>query len=260
MKINFSKYQGTGNDFILIDNRSGSFKANEKQIEVLCNRRFGIGADGLILLNQHADYDFEMVTHNSDGRQSTMCGNGGRCLVQFAHSFLAKNEKNHSFRFVADDGEHEAKIESGLIYLKMQNVLNVRKDPLGFILDTGSPHLVYSVKNVDTIDVVNEGRALRNLTQFGADGININFVQIESTQLRVRTYERGVEDETLSCGTGIIASALTTIDHALGAHEIEVQARGGLLRVRFEKEKGPSYQNIWLIGPAQKSFEGTIEI
>ena len=259
MKLHFSKYHGTGNDFILVDNRQGEWsELTRAQIAGLCDRRFGIGADGLILLNAHSHFDFEMKNYNSDGGECSMCGNGARTLVQFAHDLGIHSDH---YRFVAIDGEHEAKIDSGLIHIKMQNVRHINETPLGFVLDTGSPHLVRKAQNLMTFDLVGEGRKLRNSLLFMPAGINVNFVEQYGDKLFIRTYERGVEDETLSCGTGVIAAALVSSPHPSDKiTEVQVETRGGPLRVSFKKtrakkEEAP-YENIWLIGPAQKTFEG----
>ncbi len=255
MKIPFSKYQGTGNDFILIDNRDQRFsELTRAQIARLCDRRFGVGGDGMILLNSHDRYDFEMKNYNSDGGECSMCGNGGRSLVAFARS---KGIQKDLYRFWAIDGEHEAQItesKSGpIVHLKMKDVTNIRETPAGHILDTGSPHLVCQVKNLMTYDVVTEGRKIRNSAMFMPSGINVNFVEVNGDKFFVRTYERGVEDETLSCGTGIIAAALV-------CSATEIETRGGKLGVKFTRQSATEFQDIWLIGPAQLTFEGTIEI
>ena len=263
MKIHFTKFQGTGNDFILIDNRKNELPTLSRAlIAQLCDRRFGIGGDGLILLNAHPEYDFEMKNFNSDGGECSMCGNGARCLVQFAHHLgVPTQDKNH-YQFIAIDGEHEARIESGLIHLKMQKVSELTETPVGFVLNTGSPHLVCQTPNLMTFEVVNEGRRLRNSPMFMPSGINVNFVENFGNKIFIRTYERGVEDETLSCGTGIIAAAITSArESAIGFHEVDVQARGGLLKVTFEKQEivgKPHWDNIWLIGPAVQTFQGSI--
>jgi diaminopimelate epimerase len=261
MKVPFFKYQGTGNDFILIDQRKHDYQLNREQIEKLCDRRFGIGADGLILLNQREGYDFEMKTYNADGNESSMCGNGGRTLVQFANDLgIQPSSPEKGYRFIAIDGEHEALIQNSLVHLKMQDVLEVKNTPAGKSLNTGSPHLVCQVQNLDQLDVFTEGRTLRHSPLFAPAGTNVNFVENQNGALKIRTFERGVEDETLSCGTGIIAAALTSADHPVGQHEVSLQARGGLIRVRFEKAKDQSFRQVWLIGPAQMTFQGSVEI
>lgn len=260
MKLQFYKYQGTGNDFVILDNRDKKYDSvTKEQIEFLCDRRFGIGADGLMLLNLHPDYDFEMKYYNSDGRESSMCGNGGRCLTKFANDVgLVQTD----YKFLAIDGEHQSSINTdGTVALKMTDVNEVRYDHHGnFILNTGSPHFVMLTNNVMHLDVFKSGREIRNSDGFKKEGINVNFVeQTKPDKIIVRTYERGVEDETFSCGTGVTASALVCFHNDNGFNRVEVQTKGGLLSVEYDKF-GESYKNIWLNGPATKVFEGTIKI
>lgn len=256
MKAEFYKYQGTGNDFVMIDNRQEFFPKNDtKLIAHLCDRRFGIGADGLILLENDNLSDFRMVYFNSDGSESTMCGNGGRCLVAFAkHLGIINSETT----FIAIDGPHEAHIEGEMVRLKMQNVEEVREKPLYSFLDTGSPHHVQLVDNLDTFDVKTEGAKLR-YGLYGKSGSNINFVsQSDDTSFAVRTYERGVENETFSCGTGVTAVALAM--HSLGktqANAIKIKTVGGDLDVNFETENG-MYKEVFLEGPAKLVFKGEV--
>ena len=221
MNLEFYKYQGTGNDFIMIDDRKNDFDHNDHQlINKLCSRKFGIGADGLILIRDHADHSFEMVYFNADGYASSLCGNGARCAVHFANYLSIVNNK---CRFKAIDGEHEAFID-GLIHLKMNDVTLIEKNPARpqssssmpaggseyYLLDTGSPQYVCFVDNLTDFDVKNNGRKIRNSQPFRKEGINVNFVEkISNDTIFVRSYERGVEDETLSCGTGVTAAALT---------------------------------------------------
>ena len=259
MKLNFYKYQGTGNDFIIFDNRDNNIQLTQKQVSFLCDRRFGIGADGLMLLNTRSGYDFEMKYYNADGRESSMCGNGGRCLVKFAAEVGIVQLQ---YRFIAVDGEHEARIENNdAVALRMNDVQHVEAHFNKFVLNTGSPHYVELVENVMGLDVFHAGRAIRFSDEFKRDGINVNFVQQteEPDKIIVRTYERGVEDETYSCGTGVTASALVNYHNENGYNYVCVQTKGGMLNVEFDKtEEG--YKNIWLIGPATKVFEGEIEI
>lgn len=257
--MHFYKYQGTGNDFVIFDNREDRLRLTQKQVASLCDRRFGIGGDGLMLLNTHAAYDFEMTYYNADGREGSMCGNGGRCLVKFAFDRGLVPSK---YRFLAVDGEHEARIESnGNVALKMNDVGNVRPHKGKYLLNTGSPHYVEMLENVMDVDVVAKGRAIRYNDDFRAEGINVNFVEQteERDKIIVRTYERGVEDETYSCGTGVTAAALVNYHNEAGYNYVCVQTRGGLLNVEFDKTAA-GYSNIWLIGPAVKVFEGEIEI
>jgi len=253
--MTFYKYQGTGNDFILIDDRAGTFAATQAAIARLCHRRFGIGADGLILLQNHPDYDFRMVYYNADGAEGSMCGNGGRCLVRFAHD-LGLFE-THT-RFLAVDGEHEATATETDISLKMGQVTDFRLEPAYAFLNTGSPHVVKQVENVETLDVVGEGRAIRHADAFGPGGTNANFMQVVGENaLFVRTYERGVEDETYSCGTGVTAAALVA-SRTLGMRSpVSIRTLGGDLRVAFDAN-GDSFAPIYLIGPAVRVFEGRL--
>ncbi len=258
MIITFYKYQGTGNDFVIIDNRDGQIQLTTEQVRHICDRRFGIGADGLMLLSTHVGYDFEMTYYNADGRESSMCGNGGRCLTRFASDMGMHKD---SYHFIAVDGEHEATIgEHGWINLKMINVNGVKNHHGDFILNTGSPHYVKMVGDVKKLNVYAEGREIRYSKDFEAEGINVNFVETENQRIVVRTYERGVEDETYSCGTGVTASALVFAHNDNGFNRIEVQTKGGHLAVEFDKTGDESFKNIWLCGPAVFVFKGTIEL
>ncbi|MEX0997918.1 MAG: diaminopimelate epimerase [Flavobacteriaceae bacterium] len=254
MKFSFYKYQGTGNDFVIIDNRQLFFsKNNTKLIAQVCDRKFGIGADGLILLENHPTLDFNMVYYNADGHQSSMCGNGGRCLVHFAN-FL--NIIENKAVFEAIDGIHTAQIDDDIVSLKMNDVPLVQLEKDYTFLDTGSPHHVTICESLDQLDIQTEGARLRN-NLYGKEGANINFVkQVDENTFRVRTYERGVEAETLSCGTGVTAVAIAM--HANGnssLNEINLKTPGGDLKVQFQKE-GSHYTNIYLIGPAVQVFKG----
>ncbi len=269
--MHFVKYQGTGNDFILIDDRRSkprelqSFPAdNQSFIEHLCHRRFGIGADGLILLrdapvqDNAPDYDFEMVYFNADGREGSMCGNGGRCIVRFAHDLGLFATKT---RFLAVDGDHEAEIDGEAISLKMSNVSGLTPFNDGLFLDTGSPHVVVFVDNVAAFDVVGQGRELRHDSRFGAGGTNVNFVQIlANNSLSVRTFERGVEDETYSCGTGVTAVALAGYQQHGMSGPIALKTIGGNLSVSFTSTGPDTFRNIWLTGPATRVFAGNITV
>jgi diaminopimelate epimerase len=260
MKIQFAKYQGTGNDFVILDNRDKKYDGiTQKQIEFLCDRRFGIGADGLMLLNSHSGYDFEMKYYNADGRESSMCGNGGRCLTKFASDIgIVLSD----YKFIAIDGEHEASVNlDGTVALKMSDVNGIQFDHGNFILNTGSPHFVTMANDVMHLDVFKKGREIRFNDNFKKDGINVNFVELteQPDKIIVRTYERGVEDETYSCGTGVTASALVCSHNDNGFNRVEVQTKGGELSVEYDKVDD-HYKNIWLNGPAVKVFEGTVEI
>ena len=261
MRTEFFKYQGTGNDFVIIDNRNGhDLKLSLDQVKKLCDRKFGIGADGLMLLNEKPGFDFEMVYFNSDGRVGTMCGNGGRCLIKFAESIGIQKE---TYKFIATDGEHEARIDTnGIIYLKMNDVDMLVNHHGDYLVDTGSPHYVKLVPQLATFDVVKKGREIRNSREFEKEGINVNFVEQldEPDKIFVRTYERGVENETLSCGTGVTAAALVCYHNENGFNEVEVKTLGGRLNVEFDRVDDGKFRNIWLCGPAERVFAGTIEI
>ncbi|WP_290791847.1 diaminopimelate epimerase [Flavihumibacter sp. UBA7668] len=260
MEIQFYKYQGTGNDFVILDNRDGRYnELSADQVNYLCNRRFGIGADGLMLLNAKEGYDFEMKYYNSDGRESTMCGNGGRCLTMFAyHQGIVRTV----YKFIAIDGEHEAEIDPrGRVRLKMQDVAEVEESHGDYTLNTGSPHYVKMVSRLDELNVFNKGREIRNSAAFHTAGINVNFVEVEDEhEITVRTYERGVEDETLSCGTGVTASALVNYHNEQGFNEVSVNTRGGKLSVEYDRHRDGTYSNIWLVGPAEKVFTGALSL
>lgn len=258
MKINFFKYQGAGNDFIIIDDRTNTLTLSEKQVKHLCDRRFGIGADGLMMLREKPGYDFDMFYVNSDGRPSSMCGNGGRCLVQFAYDMgIHKTE----FEFTAVDGVHKALLEKvGYIKLHMNDVNEVEETHGDYILDTGSPHYVKAMSELSSRDVYREGREIRYNDRFKDQGININFVEELHDGIFVRTYERGVEDETLSCGTGVTASALMFAHNDLGFNRVEVRTKGGHLAVEFDKCSDQEFKDIWLCGPATFVFKGKIEL
>lgn len=261
MRIYFHKYQGTGNDFIILDNRNKEYSSlTDKQIKELCDRKFSIGADGLILLNTKEGFDFEMKYYNADGREGTMCGNGGRCLVKFAHH-LGHNKS--VYKFIASDGEHEAEIAAdGIVSLKMQDVPAIREKHGDFIVDTGSPHYVKMVIDVMGIDVYKKGKDIRYSKDFEEEGINVNFVEqaSEVDRIIVRTYERGVEDETLSCGTGVTAAALVCYHNDNGFNRVEVKTLGGELSVEYDRIDESGFENIWLCGPAERVFEGNISI
>jgi diaminopimelate epimerase len=253
--IPFYKYQGTGNDFILIDQRQTPYlqKENQALIQKMCNRHFGIGADGLILLQQHESADFEMVYFNADGRESTMCGNGGRCIVAFAHH-LGVFEEHCTFKAI--DGLHEAKVNGHQVELKMMDVSQVERDEDFYFLDTGSPHYVSFHATLAEVDVVPQGRLIRYGAHFQPNGTNVNFVEVTPDGLIVATYERGVEDETLSCGTGVTAAALAYALDNPHLNSVNIQTKGGKLLVRFHP-LSDGFNHIWLCGPAEKVFEGT---
>lgn len=256
MIIDFYKYHGTGNDFVLIDNRSLFFdKNNLELISKICSRHTGVGADGLILLENHNQYDFKMIYFNSDGKQTSMCGNGGRCVISFAKKL---NIINDNVTFLAIDGLHEGIINEDIIKIKMIKVSNIDEVHNGCLLDTGSPHFVKFCSSVNNINVFDSGRELRNNKEISEDGVNINFTEIiDNSSIKVRTYERGVENETLSCGTGVIASALSAHSKGLvDSNRIKITTLGGELFVSFDFKN--VYDNIWLEGPAIEVFKGQI--
>lgn len=257
----FYKYQGAGNDFILIDNRNPLFdRGNVDLVRRLCDRRFGIGADGLMLLQQASGYDFEMVYFNADGREGSMCGNGGRCIVAFARDegIIGKTTD-----FLAVDGRHYAEIDEqqGLVSLQMIDVDVIERDGPAYVLDTGSPHYVALVDGLAAFPVVAEGRRIRNSERYHAAGINVNFVEAEGSGYYVRTYERGVEDETLACGTGATAVAIAMAAHEgkEGSQAVPIHVAGGDLTIRFHKG-GHRFTDVFLEGPATFVFKGEITL
>ncbi|WP_439152662.1 diaminopimelate epimerase [Winogradskyella sp.] len=258
MTMTFYKYQGTGNDFIIVDNRLQIINKNDtKRIVELCDRRFGIGADGFILLENSNNADFKMVYYNSDGNESSMCGNGGRCIVAYAKYLGIIDDKAD---FIAIDGLHKAEIKNGIVHLQMQDVLKVEAYDNHLFLDTGSPHHVTMVSDIQSYDVKKNGSKIRYGAPYKENGSNINFVEhVNDNSFAVRTYERGVEDETLSCGTGVTAVALAMHKKGLTQQEqVVLKTQGGELKVKF-KSFDSGYNNIWLIGPAEQVFKGNIE-
>lgn len=261
MRFRFSKYHGTGNDFIIIDNRSFFFdKANYELMAHLCHRRFGIGADGVLLLEPDDETDFRMIYFNADGRPGTMCGNGARCLVAYAHRILNTGRK---VLFSASDGKHEAeiisfdnKLSNYMVRLRMNDVMAIVSFNGGFVLDTGSPHFVTTKYDPYKMDVVKEGRIIRNSERFRTEGINVNFIKVENGEVHLRTYERGVENETWSCGTGSVAAAVVSLHAGLtDKSPVQITAKGGGLKV-FAERDGKSFKNIYLEGEAQLVYEG----
>ena len=256
MELFFFKYHGAGNDFILIDNRTQNIHLSEQQIAQLCHRRFGIGADGLMFLESDKSSDFKMKYYNSDGKEGSMCGNGGRCIVAFAHEIGIRKEHYH---FMASDGLHEAVLDKTEVNLKMIDVTDIQKLDSDWFLNTGSPHAIEIVDNINSINVEKQGEKLRHDPRFGEKGTNVNFIEVHQNHLKIRTYERGVEAETLACGTGAVASAIIANQLYPQYKKFNLKALGGNLEVSFEKTDS-AYSNIWLKGPAVKVFEGRINI
>ena len=283
MTIPFYKYQGTGNDFVMIDQRTTQYLTREDTqiINNLCDRRFGIGADGLILLQnaQNMEYsdipkafgtegplsaekkgkpfDFEMVYFNADGSESTMCGNGGRCLVAFAQ-FLKVFDTECVFKAI--DGPHDAKINAdGWVELKMIDVKNIEVGSDYFLMNTGSPHYVVFAEDLTDINVYENGRAIRYSDRFAKEGVNVNFVEIRKDgSIEVATYERGVEDETFSCGTGVTAAAISYFLKKGASNQVPIKTKGGDLAERFRKNTEGVFENVWLCGPATQVYKGEV--
>ena len=256
-KLLFSKYQGAGNDFILIDNRTGVFEPKDIDfVKKLCDRKFGIGADGLMLLQDIKNFDFEMLYFNADGREGTMCGNGGRCIVAFARDLGIIDSKT---AFMAVDGSHDAKISANQVDLGMIDVQEIKQDGEAYVLNTGSPHYVSFVSGLAEMDVYRNGYAIRNNDNYRKEGINVNFIEAEGNGYFVRTFERGVEDETLACGTGVTAAAMAVaVQQQLeGDIEIPIRVLGGQLYISFKKERS-YFTDVRLKGPADFVFSGEI--
>ncbi len=264
MLLQFHKYQGAGNDFVLFDDRQGQILPllDEKNIARLCDRHFGIGADGLMLLRHAvAPYDFEMLYYNSDGRPGSMCGNGGRCIVRFAAELGIDRT---IYRFLAVDGPHEATLTpAGEVALGMNDVSYFERHGADYVLDTGSPHYLQFVPSLEEVNVVQQGRAIRQSAPFAAKGINVNFVRETHDGLELATYERGVEDETLACGTGVTAAAMGLLlrspESEDGSFHIPVRARGGQLYVTGERH-ADRFTHLQLVGPAERVFTGQITL
>jgi len=258
--MHFYKYQGAGNDFILIDNRNSAINHHDPQLTArLCDRRFGIGGDGIIFLQNREGYDFEMIYYNADGQPSSMCGNGGRCIVAFARFLgIIDSETN----FLAVDGPHYAKISASgdWVSLQMIDVTEIGKDEDAYILNTGSPHYIQLVEGLKEKNVYKDGFSIRNNDTYREKGINVNFVEPISDGYFVRTFERGVEDETYACGTGVTAVALAMAkhNHQTGSINTRIKVLGGDLNIRFNYN-GESFKDIFLEGPAVKVFEGAVD-
>lgn len=259
--VHFYKYQGAGNDFILVDNRDNALNHHQPAfIASLCDRRFGIGADGMMFLQKKEGFDFEMVYYNADGNPSSMCGNGGRCIVAFAKRLNVIDEKTN---FLAVDGPHYARIseKGNWVSLQMIDVDHINTDGDAFVLNTGSPHYVACASGLADKDVFTEGRSIRNSAGYAAEGINVNFVEDKNDHYFVRTYERGVEDETYACGTGVtaVAMAMAKKKGLTGEIVTPIKVLGGDLSVRFHYD-GHSFTEVFLEGPAEFVFEGDIVI
>jgi len=256
VEITFYKYQGTGNDFILIDDRTETFPASDENIQKLCNRRFGIGADGLILIQNHPKLDYRMVYFNSDGSKS-LCGNGSRCGFAFARSLGIVNDQA---TFETTDGIHQIKMEGDMVHFQLFDTEAPEKlNNSEWYMNTGSPHHILVSDNVKDQDVVETGRKIRYAEKYSSqNGTNVNFAQLLQNGVKMRTYERGVEDETLSCGTG--ATAVGLMAGMLGQQSpVTIETEGGTLKVFFKKT-ATTFSDIWLAGPAKKVFEGTVDI
>ena len=258
MQISFNKFQGAGNDFIIIDDRKKNMNPDDSGIiSKLCDRRFGIGADGLILVSESQNYDFEMKYFNSDGLIGSMCGNGGRCAAGFA---IRHGISSNKMKFLAVDGIHEAILDKDIIRLKMNNIQSTSIINGNYFINTGSPHYVIFRNEIENLDVDTEGRKIRRDGIFAPGGTNVNFVRVEKDGIYVRTFERGVEAETLSCGTGVTASAIASVlSGHFGTIPVNVRTRGGNLNVSFTVS-GKQISDIWLSGPATFVYEGSIEI
>lgn len=263
MRVQFEKYEGVGNDFIIVDNRDAVFDPTPEAVSSLCNRRFGIGADGMMLLERDPEYDFRMRYFNSDGPEATMCGNGGRCIALFA---LRAGVAGTVMTFSAVDGVHRGEVLScsgarGVVALSMSDSSHIEEFAGGYFIDTGSPHYVVFVEDADAVDVFAEGRRMRRMDEFiRRGGANINFVQVlPGGALKIRTYERGVEDETLACGTGAVAAAaIASHVRFPGRDTFELKAAGGRLGVSFRPDGG-IFRNVVLTGPARCVFTGVFD-
>jgi len=258
MQIIFNKYHGAGNDFIIIDNRETSINPDNKElIEKLCNRHMGIGADGLILIDKHEVYDFEMKYYNADGREGSMCGNGGRCAVAFFHKTAGNVTKGS---FLAIDGIHEYFINDNTISVSLRDTRPPILIDGNHFINTGSPHYIINVPNCEGVDVINKGRSIRSSQNFAPDGTNVDFVEYLQEGIFVRTYERGVENETLSCGTGVTAAAISSKwDKGPGKYKVDIQTLGGEMSVSF-KTSTTIISDIYLTGPASFVFAGLIDL
>src|SRR5260221_10083982 len=257
MKFPFQKYQATGNDFVIVDNREGKYLFSDDEIKKICDRKFGVGADGIMLIEKHPSLDFNLIYFNADGSPS-LCGNGSRAAVTMASALGMVNGKA---KFNAYDGVHEAEILSNSnVRLKMSDVKEIKNSSEGVFIDTGSPHFIKWVHNIKNIPVFDDGKKIRYSNDFKPDGTNVNFVeQLEDNSIFVRTYERGVENETLSCGTGVTAAALASVS-LQNVSPVSIQTLGGELSVEFKMSHDGSFTEIFLIGPAKMVFQGVLEL
>ncbi|MDG2372344.1 MAG: diaminopimelate epimerase [Flavobacteriaceae bacterium] len=258
MKITFYKYHGAGNDFVIVDDRKLNYSFSTNEIKEICDRKFGIGSDGFILLRNHIKYDFEMIYYNSDGKTSTMCGNGGRCIVAFAN-YLKIIKTNTVFQAI--DGAHEAIIiNDSSVLLKMNNIDHISSNENYTFIDSGSPHHVIEQSDLNLVNIKEKGSKIRYSKMYNPQGVNVNFVQkVSSKEFMIRTYERGVEDETFSCGSGAVASAVTM--RYLGRtkqNKIKMKTLGGDLIICFEFESSKMFSEITLEGPVKQVFKGII--
>lgn len=256
MQLQFHKYQGTGNDFVMIDDRSERFPvANKSVISFLCDRKMGIGADGVILIQYHPDLDFRMVFFNPDGSES-LCGNGSRCAIAFAKELGIIDDKT---TFETTDGIHDAYIKGDTYYFHLHDVQEVQEKGKDLFINTGSPHHIRVVDEIDLTDIMSIGSEIRYSEAYQPDGTNVNFIERKEDRIKVRTYERGVENETLSCGTGVTACALAAsfMDYQ---SPVKIETKGGDLEVSFDKTTEGQFENIYLAGPAKNVYKGTIEV
>lgn len=260
MRLMFSKYEGAGNDFVLIYDRGCMFPTGDASlISKICDRRFGVGGDGLMLLRPSTKLDFKMIYFNSDGHEGSMCGNGGRCFAAFARD-MGLLEEETAIRFEAMDGIHEAVFEDKYVRLKMKDVDKVEKSGQGFFVNTGSPHYVELLNSWNNIDFVADAGKIRNSQEFAPEGVNVNMaVKIAENTLENRTFERGVEDETLACGTGSVALALCADSLGLVKSPVSIKMPGGNLWVSYIKEEN-MYKEVWLKGEANFVFQGQVEV
>lgn len=257
MKLFFEKYQATGNDFIVIDSWQKNIDLTKEQIKFLCDRHFGIGSDGILILKNSSNADFQMIFYNPDGSRATFCGNGARCITKFA---FTKGYIKNNTNFIADDGYHEAVIKNDTVEIKMSEVKEFEVINDKIFLNTGTPHLVAFIQDIDELNLIEFARPLR-YTINSPIGTNVNVVEeIAEGYIKIRTYEKGVENETLSCGSGTVASAIAfNLKTHKSLNKVKIKTLGGNLEVSFDK-KDNHFFNIWLSGPAQKVFEGQIEI